>query len=89
MSFIPERPMMKEGSICTRELSSLGISYAPTEANFIYILIKDSIAVNNSLMKKGVIIRPMGPQAIRVTIGLPEENRRFIEALKEVISVSA
>lgn len=69
-----------------QQLSSLGISYVPTEANFIYILIKDSLAVNNSLIKKGVIIRPMGPQAIRVTIGLPQENKRFIEALKEVIS---
>jgi len=72
-----------------QQLTSLGISYVPTEANFIYIPITDSIAVNNSLMKKGVIIRPMGPKAIRVTIGLPEENKRFIEALKEVISVSA
>jgi len=72
-----------------KELSSLGISYVPTEANFIYIPIMDSIAINNSLMKKGIIIRPMGPKAIRVTIGLPEENRRFIEALKEAISVSA
>jgi len=72
-----------------QQLSSLGISYVPTEANFIYIQIKDSLAVNNSLMKKGVIIRPMGPKAMRVTIGLPEENKRFIEALKEVISVSA
>lgn len=68
-----------------RQLSSLGISYAPTEANFIYIQIKDSATVNTRLMNKGIIVRPMGPQAIRVTIGLPEENRRFIEALKEVI----
>ena len=69
-----------------KELSTLGISYVPTEANFIYMPIKDSVAINNSLMKRGVIIRPMGPKAIRVTIGLPEENRRFIQALKEVIS---
>ena len=27
----------------------------------------------------------MGPKAIRVTIGLPEENKRFIEALTAVI----
>lgn len=71
-----------------QQLSCLGVSYVPTEANFIYILIKDSGAVNNSLLHKGVIVRPMGPNALRVTIGLPEENRRFIEALKEVISVS-
>lgn len=69
-----------------QQFTALGISYVPTEANFIYIPIHDSAAVNASLMKKGVIIRPMGPQAIRVTIGLPEENRRFIEALTAVIS---
>lgn len=69
-----------------KELSTLGIAYVPTEANFIYMPIEDSVAINNGLMKKGIIIRPMGPKAIRVTIGLPEENRRFIQALKEVIS---
>ncbi|MBS1114786.1 MAG: hypothetical protein H6Q94_515, partial [Nitrospirae bacterium] len=37
------------------------------------------------LMKMGVIIRPMGPHAIRVTIGLPEENRRFIAAFRTVV----
>ncbi|MBI5076386.1 MAG: histidinol-phosphate transaminase [Nitrospirae bacterium] len=68
-----------------QQLAALNIAYVPTEANFIYIPINDSIAINNSLMKKGVIIRPMGPKAIRVTIGLPEENKRFIEALTAVI----
>ncbi len=71
-----------------QQLTALNISYVQTEANFIYIPINDSIALNNSLMKKGVIIRPMGPKAIRVTIGLPEENKRFIEALKEVTRVA-
>ena len=65
-----------------QELASLGISAVPTEANFIYIPIEDSMAVYNNLLRKGVIIRPMGPKAVRVTIGLPDENRRFIEALK-------
>ena len=27
----------------------------------------------------------MGPAEIRVTIGLPDENKRFIESLKKVI----
>ena len=69
-----------------QELKTLGISCVPTEANFIYVPMEDSLTLYNRLLKKGVIIRPMGPKAIRVTIGLPEENRRFIEALKEVIS---
>jgi histidinol-phosphate/aromatic aminotransferase/cobyric acid decarboxylase-like protein len=30
----------------------------------------------------------MGPRSIRVTIGLAKENKRFIEALKEVVEAS-
>jgi histidinol-phosphate aminotransferase len=36
----------------------------------------------DKLLRKGVIVRPVGPKELRVTVGLPEENRRFIEALK-------
>jgi histidinol-phosphate aminotransferase len=67
------------------EFKSLGIEFVPTEANFIYIVINDSQAVYEALLRQGVIVRPMGPQAIRVTVGLPEENKRFIEALRTVI----
>ena len=66
-----------------RELGALGISFVPTEANFVYIPVEGSVALYERLLKMGVIIRPMGPGAVRVTIGLPEENRRFIEALKQ------
>jgi histidinol-phosphate aminotransferase len=70
-----------------RELDSLGFRYVPTEANFVYMpLEQDSDILYNKLLKQGIIVRPMGPREIRVTIGLPEENKRFIEALKKVIS---
>jgi histidinol-phosphate aminotransferase len=69
------------------QFESLGMKYVPTEANFIYILTEqDSGKINESLLKKGVIVRPMGPGALRVTIGLEKENKRFVEALKETIS---
>lgn len=68
------------------ELSNLGFEYVPTEANFIYMPVKDSMALYEKLLRDGVIIRPMGPDAIRVTIGLPHENERFIKALKTVVS---
>lgn len=71
-----------------RELSALGAAFVPTEANFIYMPAEGSMALYEKLLKMGVIIRPMGPKAVRVTIGLPEENRRFIEALKTVTSAS-
>lgn len=67
-----------------KELSSLGIRYVPTEANFIYMPVADSMAIYKKLLHAGVIVRPMGPDAIRVTIGLPEENKRFINALKKL-----
>ena len=42
--------------------------------------------VNLALLEQGVIVRPVGgygmPQSLRVSIGLPQENARFIEALK-------
>ena len=37
------------------------------------------------MQKKGVIIRPMGGDFIRVSIGTMEENKIFIEKLKEVL----
>ena len=67
-----------------KELSSLGIRHVPTEANFIYMPVADSMNIYKNLLHAGVIVRPMGPDAIRVTIGLPEENKRFIKALKEL-----
>ncbi len=70
-----------------KNLDAVKINYVPTEANFIYIHLEDKTAfpIYTSLLKKGVIVRPMGDNAIRVTIGLPKENRRLIEALKIVI----
>jgi histidinol-phosphate aminotransferase len=61
----------------------MGIDFIPTEANFIFVPLKKNIAqkVYTSLLKEGVIVRPMGPKALRLTIGLPEENKRLIEAL--------
>ena len=69
-----------------KELSSLGIRHVPTEANFIYMPVADSMNIYKKLLHAGVIVRPMGPDAIRVTIGLPEENKRFIKAMKSVMA---
>ncbi len=67
-------------------LEGLGLRYIPTEANFIYMPVENSVALYDGLLKEGVIIRPMGPDAVRVTVGLPGENKRFIEALKKTVN---
>lgn len=66
-----------------KELHELKLKYIPTEANFIYMPLNiESKDVYNALLKKGVIIRPVGLKEIRVTVGLPEENRRFIRSIE-------
>ncbi|HCC68698.1 MAG TPA: histidinol-phosphate transaminase [Nitrospiraceae bacterium] len=67
-----------------KELKGLKIDFVPTEANFVYLIFKDidSTELYEKMLRCGVIVRPVGPKEIRVTIGLPEENRRFMEAMK-------
>jgi len=49
--------------------------------------VNDGAAVNQKLLKQGVIVRPIGgyglPNHLRVTIGLETENARFLEALEK------
>jgi histidinol-phosphate aminotransferase len=72
----------------SRELESLGIETWPTDANF--ILAQTGADVFDPLLERGVIVRPMRgfglDEHVRVSIGLPEENERFIKALTEIRS---
>jgi histidinol-phosphate aminotransferase len=73
-----------------RELDRMGISYVPSQANFIFVdFEKDSEEVFQALLKEGIIIRPGKmwgyPTFARVTIGRTEDNRRFIQALKKIL----
>lgn len=49
----------------------------------------DAAAVNEALLDRGVIVRPIAgyglPEWLRVTVGLPEENARFLEALADIL----
>ena len=46
--------------------------------------------INLALLKRGIIVRPVGnyglPQWLRISIGLPEENAAFLEALKDILA---
>ncbi len=76
-----------------RELTALGLEYVPTEANFLLIRVGQGRDVYDALLKKGVIVRPMESyglgEYIRLTVGLPGENERFMNSLKEVLGISA
>ena len=70
----------------TAELDRLGVETWPTDANF--LLARTGPGVVDPLLAKGVIVRPMGgfglTEHVRVSIGLPEENERFVKALAEI-----
>lgn len=73
-----------------KEFDDMKLTYIPTEANFIWVDIKqDCRSVFVEMMKRGVIIRTGDifnyPTFIRVTIGTEEQNRRFISTLREVL----
>ena len=67
-------------------LAALGLNPLPSEANFLYFDVgRDGRQVFQSLLRQGVIIRHIDGRMVRVTIGLPEENRRFLQALEQVL----
>jgi len=71
----------------SEHLKRIGLSAVPSQANFLYFDVKrDGKAVFDRLLREGVIVRHLGGSFLRVTIGLPDENRRFIDTLKSVLT---
>ena len=73
-----------------RELKQLGLSYAESHTNFILIRIGPNASnVQQGLLERGVIVRPCLayglPEFLRVSIGTPQQNERFIMTLSEIL----
>ncbi len=72
-----------------REFRRLKIAFVPSHANFIMADVGDGRAVYEKLLRKGVIVRPMNgyglPRHVRISVGLPEENRQLVQALAGVL----
>lgn len=68
-----------------------GLQVYPSRANFILLRMQknDANKVFESLKQQGVLIKNMHPaggvlqQCLRVTVGTPEENRIFVQAMKK------
>jgi histidinol-phosphate aminotransferase len=80
---------MAEMGVLETELTKLGLSPIPSQANFIYFDTKrDGRKVFEALLRKGVIVRHLKGSMIRVTVGQAFENQQFLEALQEVLTSS-
>jgi histidinol-phosphate aminotransferase len=80
------------------EFKRLGVVYIPSRANFVSFRVARverskpmASTVYEQLLREGVIVRPLDgydmPDHLRVTIGLPEENERFLAVLNKVLDV--
>ncbi|EEO28951.1 histidinol-phosphate transaminase [Oxalobacter paraformigenes] len=78
----------------TGAFEEMGLEYVPSHGNFVLVRVGNDdgagTRVNLELLKKGIIVRPVNayglPKWLRVSIGLPEENRAFVKALKEIMA---
>ena len=74
----------------TGALQKLDLAFIPSFGNFVTFKVKDAKGVNLSLLKSGVIVRPIAgyglPDWLRVSIGTENENARFLASLKAAVS---
>ena len=83
--------MNSEGmAFLTQTCDQMGLDYIPSVGNFLTVDFgRDAAPIYEALLHEGVIVRPIGvyglPHHLRVTIGLPEENARFVDALRKVL----
>lgn len=79
-------------TVVTQAAQAMGLEYIPSVGNFVCLDVGDNAAaVYDALLHEGVIVRPVAnygmPRHLRVTLGLAEENERFLAALSKVMGL--
>lgn len=71
----------------TEGFKRLELAYIPSWGNFVSVRVGDGTEVFRRLLRRGVIVRPIGGygmhQHLRITIGTEAENERVLRALEE------
>jgi histidinol-phosphate aminotransferase len=73
-------------------LRELALAFIPSAGNFIAVdVAQPAQPVYEALLQEGIIVRPVGvynmPTWLRVSVGLPEQNTRFLSACKKVLAL--
>ncbi|MDM0001502.1 histidinol-phosphate transaminase [Variovorax sp. J22P240] len=70
-------------------LAELGLQTLPSSGNFLMVQVGDGQAICSRLMAAGIAVSTLDgyglPQWLRITIGLPEQNRAVLAALRDAI----
>lgn len=68
------------------------LPFVPSHGNFVLVKVGKADRVNAELLRRGIIVRPVAnyglPEWLRITVGLPEENERFLRALPEALAAA-
>ncbi|MFI4923213.1 MAG: histidinol-phosphate transaminase [Burkholderiales bacterium] len=77
----------------TQSFKRLGIRFIPSYGNFVCFHVGDASALYQRLLRRGVIVRPIAdygmPEWLRVSIGLHEENEKFLKTLESLMREAA
>lgn len=74
----------------SERLRSLGAEVFPTATNFLLIRVAAAAQLVESLLRAGIVVRDLSARpglegCLRVTVRLPEENDRFLEAIAATV----
>jgi histidinol-phosphate aminotransferase len=83
----------EQAQVLSVGLSELGCRLVPTTANFVYCDVGgEAASVAERLRNSGVAVRPLGmwgaPTCIRVSVGTPEQNAAFLDAMHRITGTS-
>jgi histidinol-phosphate aminotransferase len=71
---------------------ALGLQTVPSYGNFVLVKVGPAASVYQALLARGVIVRPVAnyglPEWLRVTIGLPQENAKLLDALPAALAAA-
>jgi histidinol-phosphate aminotransferase len=71
-------------------LRDLGLPFVESAGNFVLVnFSRDAMPLYQEFLREGIILRPVGvyelPTFLRVSVGLPNQNARFLEVCKKVL----
>ncbi len=73
--------LLAERQRCVDALIAEGVELPPTHANFVFIPTGDSTSkIALAMEKQGIVTRPFSGVGLRVTVGSPEQNDRWLAA---------
>ncbi len=77
-------PVLDERERLAGRLRELGLDPLPSHANFLFVPLEDPAAVADSLLRRGLLVRPFA-DGIRITVRTRADDERLLEELAAIL----